>query len=89
MIWEFAGEPIPPRIIEEVRLFRSALVNAGSSLQIQLTKLLSQKEIKAMLNRTEQLLAVGMLATTDPELRTRLRAFREAQTQASLESELP
>jgi 5-(carboxyamino)imidazole ribonucleotide mutase len=35
------------------------------------------------------LLAVGMLATTDPELRTRLRAFREAQTQASLESELP
>ena len=39
--------------------------------------------------RNAALLAVGMLATTDPELRTRLHAFREEQSRASLESELP
>ena len=35
------------------------------------------------------LLAVGMLATTDPDLRTRLHEFRANQSQASLDSELP
>lgn len=34
------------------------------------------------------LLAVGMLGTTDPELRARLRRFREEQTAASLASVL-
>lgn len=34
------------------------------------------------------LLAVGMLATTDPELRTRLRRFREEQAATSLASVL-
>ena len=35
------------------------------------------------------LLAVGMLATTDPELRARLHDFRAEQSKASLESVLP
>lgn len=35
------------------------------------------------------LLAVGMLGTTDPELRAKLHDFRDAQSRASLESELP
>jgi 5-(carboxyamino)imidazole ribonucleotide mutase len=35
------------------------------------------------------LLAVGILATTDPRLRSRLHEFRAEQSRASLESELP
>lgn len=35
------------------------------------------------------LLAVAMLATTDPELRQRLAAFREEQTRKVLEAKLP
>lgn len=35
------------------------------------------------------LLAVAILANTRPELRERLRAFREAQTQRVLDAELP
>ena len=35
------------------------------------------------------LLAVGMLGTTDPGLRSKLHEFRAAQSRASLESELP
>jgi 5-(carboxyamino)imidazole ribonucleotide mutase len=35
------------------------------------------------------LLAVAILATTDPALRERLRSFRARQSQASLDSELP
>lgn len=35
------------------------------------------------------LLAVGILATTDSDLRARLHDFRAKQSQASLESELP
>jgi 5-(carboxyamino)imidazole ribonucleotide mutase len=38
--------------------------------------------------RNAALLAVGMLATTDPELRLRLRRFREEQAAASLASVL-
>jgi 5-(carboxyamino)imidazole ribonucleotide mutase len=34
------------------------------------------------------LLAIGILATTDPDLRTALRAFRERQAAAALEGEL-
>ena len=35
------------------------------------------------------LFAVGMLATTDADLRKRLHDFRAEQSRASLESELP
>jgi len=46
-------------------------------------------EVRISGAKNAALLAAGMLATTDPELRSRLHAFREEQARASLESELP
>jgi hypothetical protein len=66
VIWEFAGDPIPSRTKGELRIFRDDLENTGSSLWLQLAQLLSQKEIMAMQQRTDQLLMEGNFPNPGP-----------------------
>ena len=57
VIWEFAGEPLPPAIIDDIQHF--AVTLDQSSACAELTALLSPAEFVALQRRTERLLHLG------------------------------
>ena len=56
VIWDFAGEPIPAALLEDLERLRSGLDENGG-VQIQLAPLLSSAEIRALRHRSGLLLA--------------------------------
>lgn len=59
VIWEFAGEPIPPNEMAALAALQKRLAEKGSSFIIELTKLLSPAEIRAMKQRLAKLIQSG------------------------------
>ncbi len=56
VIWDFAGESIPATLLAAIDQLRAGL-DEGRGLQTQLVPLLSQAEIRALRDRSDQLLA--------------------------------
>ena len=66
VIWDFAGEPIPVRYLDDLRRVRSDLV-PGGDLALVLADLLSPQEMEALLRRIDSLLAAGVFPQPDPD----------------------
>lgn len=58
VIWDFAGEPIPPQLIADLEHFRATLVAQG--LKTELERYLSPDEIAALDERAGALIAAGV-----------------------------
>jgi len=57
VIWEFAGEPIPQNILNNLQSFQYKLRNPESDLNERLIPLLSDNEIAALKQRVDRLIA--------------------------------
>jgi len=68
VIWEFAGQPIPPSILKDLEVFRGRL-NDGSALVKTLERLLTDEEIEALRARVDELLAQRIFPHPDPHRR--------------------
>jgi uncharacterized repeat protein (TIGR03843 family) len=55
VIWEFAGEPIPPGLLSDLRSFADETKDPESRLSSLLSPLLSSREISALVSRVDQL----------------------------------
>ena len=56
VIWDFAGEPISASLLSAIERLRAGL-DERTALRVQLAPLLSPAEIRALLDRTDRLLA--------------------------------
>ena len=56
VIWDFAAEPIPPDLLDDVHKLKEILRRPGSADLAQLRELLSDAEITALLQRIDALL---------------------------------
>ncbi len=63
MIWDFAGEPIPPGVCADLHRFAEAIEGEGA-VGARLSELLDRFEVDAMGARVRHLLATG--AFPDP-----------------------
>jgi uncharacterized repeat protein (TIGR03843 family) len=59
VIWDFAGEPLPGDLCEQVSQLSKTLKEPGNELQMELMKNLSSEEIIAIGSRADRLLAAG------------------------------
>lgn len=59
VIWNFSGEPIPPRFRSELASFESRLSSDSSDQHGQLERLLSSDEWQALLARTSEIVESG------------------------------
>lgn len=69
VIWDFAGEPIPEKLLDDLRKFYQSLT-PDSDLYKQLQELLSIKEIDALAKRAEKLIALGKFPQPNPDERS-------------------
>ncbi len=72
VIWDFAGEPIPPELCADISNLRQKLepIDAQpSSLAAELLQYLSQREFQALVRRADELLASGHFTNPDPNRR--------------------
>ncbi len=65
VIWEFAGQPLPPTLVEDLRRFASELRAPG--LRGELAPLLSPSELRALEDRTDALLRVCAFPGPGPD----------------------
>ena len=65
VIWEFAGQPIPPALLNELIAFQQDLAN-NSLLQSQLKTLLSTAEISAFKKRLQTVISQGIFRQPGP-----------------------
>lgn len=68
VIWEFAGEPIPGPMLDDLRAFRTRL-DASNSLTATLERLLAAEEMDALRQRVDALLKRGTFPNPDPRRR--------------------
>ena len=68
IIWDFAGERIPPNFLSDIEEFHQAL-SMNSSLISAMHECLSPIELTAMGNRAEHLIATGHYPSPDPSRR--------------------
>lgn len=68
VIWEFAGEPLPADMCDELQAFLARIV-ADDPLAAELHETLSAAEVRAMARRTQRLLAAGRFPEPDPNRR--------------------
>jgi uncharacterized repeat protein (TIGR03843 family) len=66
VIWEFAGQPVPPGILNDMREFREQM-NKRSRFVRALEKLLDAEEIEAMRRRLDRLIARGKFPLPGPD----------------------
>jgi uncharacterized repeat protein (TIGR03843 family) len=64
VIWEFAGQRIPPWLLEDVRRLHDSL--GGSALREEMEALLSLAEIEALIQRIEALVRDGVYPSPGP-----------------------
>lgn len=69
VIWEFAGQPIPADICDDLARFVSR-IDAGDPLTDCLCDSLSQPEVQAMVRRTQRFLDAGSFPEPDPHRRS-------------------
>lgn len=65
VIWDFAGEPIPETCVRDLRRVRSDLA-PGRDLEAALADLLDAREMAALRQRIDELLAAGVFPQPDP-----------------------
>ncbi len=65
VIWDFAGEPIPPPLLEAVTEFRARL-KAEQDLKAAFSSLLAPREVTALRRRANQLLAAQCYPDPSP-----------------------
>lgn len=66
VIWDFAGEPIPVRYLDDLRHVRLELA-PGHDLEAALSDLLSAAEMTALRERIDNLLVTGVFPQPDPD----------------------
>jgi uncharacterized repeat protein (TIGR03843 family) len=66
VIWEFAGQPIPENLQQDLASFQDELSNKQSALRLQIAELLTQREILALQKRTQYLLSQGIFSPPGP-----------------------
>jgi uncharacterized repeat protein (TIGR03843 family) len=69
VIWDFIGEPIPIKLLDDLRCFRQLLM-PEQDLYMKLQPLLNQKEIQALAKRAERLISLGQFPAPNPEERS-------------------
>lgn len=70
VVWDFAGEPIPPELCRDLTLFIEKLSSGSDSEPVaSLSACLSSAEIQALIHRAERLVAAGRYPNPDPERR--------------------
>ncbi|MBX3013854.1 MAG: SCO1664 family protein [Caldilineaceae bacterium] len=69
VIWEFSGEPIDEKLLEDMCALRQSLTDEDSPLAQQLGQLLSAAECKALLVRLQQLIRKATYPTPQPHRR--------------------
>jgi uncharacterized repeat protein (TIGR03843 family) len=69
VIWDFASEPIPDRLLDDLHKFCQALA-PDTSLYKDLQELLSLKEIKALAKRAERLTSLRQFPQPNPAERS-------------------
>ena len=69
VIWDFAGEPIPEQLLDDLSNFVQSLA-PETTLSKALGELLSQKEIKALGKRAINLIAVHQFPQPNPAERS-------------------
>ena len=57
VIWDFAGEPVPKPLVDDVRRLGEQLGKAASELVAELSELVAQEEMDALRRRVDQLTA--------------------------------
>jgi uncharacterized repeat protein (TIGR03843 family) len=69
VIWDFSGQSIPQELCQDLRDFRHML-EPSTSLYKELQVLLNQKEIKALVARTEHLVSLNKFPEPNPDERS-------------------
>lgn len=59
VIWDYAGEPIPPDLLGELRRLKQELAHPDTAMLAQLQELLRREEIQAVEQRIDALLDAG------------------------------
>ena len=59
VIWDFANQPLPLTIIEDLRRLRQEIDNVDADLMLMLTELLTSAEIKAFKRRLDGIIHLG------------------------------
>lgn len=65
VIWDFAGEPIAPELLDDLHRFQQDLC-PGQALRARLGELLSPSEMRALDRRLERLLTAGIFPNPGP-----------------------
>jgi uncharacterized repeat protein (TIGR03843 family) len=65
VIWDFAGEPIPPDLVEDLKSVQTAL-KPGAALRQKLGELLATAELRALDRRLEHLIASAVFPDPGP-----------------------
>ncbi|HVO43254.1 MAG TPA: SCO1664 family protein [Aggregatilineales bacterium] len=66
VIWDFAGQPVPGGILDDVRRVSDLVVDPCTALRMELTKLLSEPEINALSARIRRLAQRGEFPRPGP-----------------------
>ena len=66
VIWEFAGETIPVRLVNDLKRFRERLSHNDDTVTTKLADLLSQREITALQKRVERLIDTAVFPQPGP-----------------------
>jgi uncharacterized repeat protein (TIGR03843 family) len=69
VIWDFAGEPIPEKLLDDLRCFRQELM-PETAFYKDILPLLNQEELKALITRATYLISVRQFPQPDPEERS-------------------
>jgi len=69
VIWDHAGESLPPEIVADLRRLATGLADPSSAVRAELAGLLSTAEIRALERRTQALVTAGRFPEADPERR--------------------
>jgi hypothetical protein len=70
VVWDFAGEPIPPDLCRDLsNLIGQLKSESDSNLAVPLSKYLGAAEINALIQRAERLVSAGHYPNPDPDRR--------------------
>lgn len=59
VIWDYAGQPVPDRLIENLKAFRGRFDQPDNTALKTLARLLNKRELTALKRRADQLIAAG------------------------------
>lgn len=66
VIWEFAGEPIPPELLADLEALSDKLATDDSGIRSELLRLLAQTEVEALQKRINRLLQQAAFISPGP-----------------------